>query len=300
MRPSRTVWGLLCLGDELAIDREISIGRSSRCDVTIEDRLVSRKHARIYLENGRPVVEDLGSANGVFVNDRRIEEPTVLGDGDRVLVGTRELSVFAEVVREPSLPSPAPARASDRPTWDRTESSAALAAASGVSAPGLSASISSDRLEFGDSRPGISESEALSTHPGLDEIVQKIVRRQLAVGDLDSAGEFVRTEVDSAIRRAAAGVLPQRHFDAVVGAVCDMMEAQASKPWLNDLFRLHQRAGRLMSDTVIQKVARAVNAGRPYERQVFAEYKRVVTELRDSLPAEQRLPCDRILMLSDD
>ncbi len=76
------------------------LGRSSECEVTIEDPLVSRQHARIVIEGGQAKVEDLGSRNGVKVNGAPVRQPTLLKDKDRLRIGTQEL-VFCEVTTQP-------------------------------------------------------------------------------------------------------------------------------------------------------------------------------------------------------
>jgi hypothetical protein len=68
-----------------------TIGRSASCQITIDDPLVSREHARINIEGGHAFVEDLGSRNGVAVNGKLLEERVELVDGDRVRVGSQEL-----------------------------------------------------------------------------------------------------------------------------------------------------------------------------------------------------------------
>jgi hypothetical protein len=75
---------------------ETLIGRSSECQVTIEDPLVSRQHARIVVGEDECVVEDLGSRNGVRVNGSPIKGKAALKDGDRLRIGTQEL-VFCRV-----------------------------------------------------------------------------------------------------------------------------------------------------------------------------------------------------------
>jgi hypothetical protein len=65
---------------------EIFIGRSMECAVRTDDPMVSRRHARIYFQDGRHIIEDLGSANGVFVADVRTQMH-VLNDGDSVRCG---------------------------------------------------------------------------------------------------------------------------------------------------------------------------------------------------------------------
>lgn len=75
---------------------ELTIGRSAVADVRLDDPLVSRTHARIFFTpDGTVVVEDLHSANGVFLNGARIVHVSgPLCEGDRLLVGTTELSLF--------------------------------------------------------------------------------------------------------------------------------------------------------------------------------------------------------------
>ncbi|MEO0325561.1 MAG: FHA domain-containing protein [Myxococcota bacterium] len=70
---------------------EVTIGRSPDCHITIEDPLVSRRHARILIDADGARVEDPGSRNGVRVNGKRIQRVHTLSDGDRLRIGTQEL-----------------------------------------------------------------------------------------------------------------------------------------------------------------------------------------------------------------
>jgi pSer/pThr/pTyr-binding forkhead associated (FHA) protein len=51
------------------------------------DSFVSQRHARIYVLDGQPMVEDLGSTNGSFHNGTRLQGSRLLHQGDRVQVG---------------------------------------------------------------------------------------------------------------------------------------------------------------------------------------------------------------------
>jgi RNA polymerase subunit RPABC4/transcription elongation factor Spt4 len=70
---------------------EIVLGRSPDCQVTIEDPLVSRRHATISLEGAHPTISDLGSRNGVRLNGELISGRAVLRNNDRVRLGTQDL-----------------------------------------------------------------------------------------------------------------------------------------------------------------------------------------------------------------
>jgi pSer/pThr/pTyr-binding forkhead associated (FHA) protein len=56
---------------------------------------VSRRHALIRIAGDEATVEDLGSKNGTFVADRRLDAPTRLVDGDRIGVGSVQLTFNA-------------------------------------------------------------------------------------------------------------------------------------------------------------------------------------------------------------
>jgi serine phosphatase RsbU (regulator of sigma subunit) len=69
------------------------IGRSPRCDVVIDNKDVSREHARVFQDPfGRWIFEDLGSSNGMFVNGRRVDACAVL-PGEAVVIGPASLSI---------------------------------------------------------------------------------------------------------------------------------------------------------------------------------------------------------------
>jgi signal transduction histidine kinase len=74
------------------VSREALVGRAEECDVHISDRRLSRRHARFFVHDGRLFIEDLGSPNGTFVNDQRIERSELSG-GDVVAVGKTRFRV---------------------------------------------------------------------------------------------------------------------------------------------------------------------------------------------------------------
>jgi predicted component of type VI protein secretion system len=72
-------------GKRIALDQpSLIIGRDESCDLVISERQVSRRHARIWLEDDRYVLEDLASKNGTFVNGQEVTGPRFLKDGDEI------------------------------------------------------------------------------------------------------------------------------------------------------------------------------------------------------------------------
>jgi len=72
-------------------DRVTVIGRSSECDIRLDDANVSRRHAEVRRIGDGYSVVDLGSTNGTEVNGQRIQE-TALMNGDVISVGTTRIT----------------------------------------------------------------------------------------------------------------------------------------------------------------------------------------------------------------
>ena len=79
----------------------ILIGRSVRCQLVLDDELVSRRHANITIsDSGRAVLEDLNSVNGVFVEGRQVNNSYVLTPGEHIVIGRQEI-VFNDHTTSP-------------------------------------------------------------------------------------------------------------------------------------------------------------------------------------------------------
>jgi pSer/pThr/pTyr-binding forkhead associated (FHA) protein len=79
-------------GQTVDVQQEIVIGREDT-DLAIDDDEMSGRHAVVRRHANRLQVEDLGSTNGTFVDGTRIAEPTLLGGGAEIKVGTTVLVV---------------------------------------------------------------------------------------------------------------------------------------------------------------------------------------------------------------
>ena len=79
-------------GRTVEVEEEVVIGREDT-DLEIDDVELSRRHAVVRRFANRLQVEDLGSTNGTFVDGNRIAEPTLLGGGAEIKIGTTVLVV---------------------------------------------------------------------------------------------------------------------------------------------------------------------------------------------------------------
>ncbi len=71
----------------------VQIGRADACHLKLPDTYVSQFHARIFPQDGSWFVEDLGSTNGTFLNQRKVAAPSEVRAGDRVRVGKTTLEL---------------------------------------------------------------------------------------------------------------------------------------------------------------------------------------------------------------
>lgn len=83
---------------QLVVDRELKMGRSSGSDIVLDQGGASRQHAVLVPDPEGVWVQDSGSTNGTFVNSKRIEQPCLLKEGDQLQTGQ---SVFTLVIKAP-------------------------------------------------------------------------------------------------------------------------------------------------------------------------------------------------------
>ena len=77
------------------------VGRDRACTVCIDSLTLSRRHACIVIDGGGATLEDLGSKNGTYLNRHPVTQPVMLNDGDRIQVGSVEMTYRTEA----TLPS---------------------------------------------------------------------------------------------------------------------------------------------------------------------------------------------------
>lgn len=73
---------------------EIIIGRTGSCDISISNQQVSREHARVFMTDQGPSLEDLGSKNGTFHNGKPVTETVTLEEGDVIQIALAQEFIF--------------------------------------------------------------------------------------------------------------------------------------------------------------------------------------------------------------
>jgi pSer/pThr/pTyr-binding forkhead associated (FHA) protein len=90
------------------LDAHTRVGRQvDDHGIAVLEPSVSRNHAELHYENGQWTIQDLGSANGTYVEDKLVEAPTPVNPGDRIRFGHIAFYLVGDVSR---LPPPKSAR----------------------------------------------------------------------------------------------------------------------------------------------------------------------------------------------
>ena len=98
----------------------IAIGRNASNTIQINDPEMSRRHARLQLQGGKYVIEDLGSTNGTHVNGQRLAAPYVLKPGDVVSFGEQIVLAFDAVNTDPGATVAVQRKEAPRPAGPST------------------------------------------------------------------------------------------------------------------------------------------------------------------------------------
>jgi pSer/pThr/pTyr-binding forkhead associated (FHA) protein len=89
-------------GQEFLLEKpELYIGRDLNNSIVINDPEVSRRHARLSLQAGNYVIEDLGSTNGTFIRGQRLAAPVVLRPGELVTLGEEVVLRYEVKISDP-------------------------------------------------------------------------------------------------------------------------------------------------------------------------------------------------------
>jgi pSer/pThr/pTyr-binding forkhead associated (FHA) protein len=194
------------------------LGRLPECDVMLEDSLASRMHARVFVQDTHVVIEDLHSTNGIYVNERRVVRGSVLRHGDRILIGTTEISLLeSRESRNQDLrivePRPQPAARAGAPS----------------------------SVEM----PSTARADAL-------EIIGGVAERLAAAGNLEEAELVLSGHLRGILTGANSG-LPVPSDLAVSASRCALELARWNKQqfWVDYVVELHLAARLVMSASTL-------------------------------------------------
>lgn len=246
------------------------IGRSSACQLVLDDALVSRRHAELTVTAASVVVRDVGSANGVFVNEKRINEAQTLEPGDRLVIGKQELLLRVTVEVSPSTEN-----SRQRFTAETLH---------GVEAPTGTDDSMLDAIEDSD-----------STHQGdALELLGSVADKVLALGRGGEAERVLSGCLLGILDAARGSVLPPASADRAALYAVKLAGATGKARWVDyavELFRVLRRPMPAEAVDQLYTVLRAVSG---INLQDLREYVGVLRASQRQFGPSERFLVQRI------
>jgi hypothetical protein len=243
---------------------ETIIGRSPKCQLVLDDLLVSRSHARIVTKQGTVTIEDLGSANGVLVNGERLMRARVLVSGDRVVIGQQTFQVQISMD-------------SDLPKKNR------------LSARTLSGFKGADPEVRTQEMSQVSE----ATRKGdAFALLIGVAEKVLALGRGDEAERILASFLRNLLQNAkVGGTLDPATAEKAALYAMRIAEATGKGLWVDYLFELYSVAKRPLPGPVVDRLYESIRKLSPVSALVFRQYLSVLRLVEPELG-----PADRFLM----
>jgi pSer/pThr/pTyr-binding forkhead associated (FHA) protein len=286
------------------------IGRLPECDVLLSDTLVSRMHARISVQGESVVVEDLHSTNGVKVNGMRVGHSTALCEGDRILIGTTEFSLFetrdsslmrlraARAVsavpnqRVTPLVNPVESMSTNGATRSRSPLTTARSSASrspattGATIP-MNVPAQLERI------PSTARADALKMIGGLAD-------RLAATGNLEEAAQVLSGHLRRILKGANSGLTVTPEVASSASHHALTLARWTKLPlWADYVVELHLSA-RLVMSAVTLAAFEAVICKLDFDRMLLGYYVEGMRDRLEKLDMDERRRVERLRFLAEE
>jgi len=84
----------LRMGAVIPLNDDLTVGRKADNLLILGDKYVSTQHARIFRKNTDYILQDMGSTNGTFMNNKRVKDKVAIKKGDEIKIGTSIFKVI--------------------------------------------------------------------------------------------------------------------------------------------------------------------------------------------------------------
>jgi hypothetical protein len=260
------------------------IGRSANCQITIDDPLVSREHAKIRVDQDRLTIQDMGSRNGVQIGGKPLKTVAELSDGDRIRIGSQELVVCAS------------ATGAHGNTQRRTTGFMCHCASCGMPYPteslGCPACGSKERTQE-DTLSGPNSERDWALELAAEAVVRALDRQSW--DDVERLLLRARLHVEQ--RLAGGGRLDQRPLHGVGDAAVALATAKGDIAWVRWALSLYATLGEVPPSAT----SKSISTLPPIQRTTLAPAARRVVESvssRGGPKPEDRESYDHLVLLA--
>lgn len=275
---------------------EFVIGRSSSCNLSLDDALVSRRHAVLRVDGEGVRVEDLGSRNGVLVNGEKIEGEKRLRHLDRVTIGSQEM-VLLEVGRDRRS---APATGESVPCsrcGALVEARESFCRKCGAPAPHRGpVTLAGQTIELR-SPIGVEQAEdddITRQQSGL-ALLAGIADKALAMKRYDEAERILGKQLAALLVKAKNKAVGSEELvrDATAYAL-KLAEGLSKGNWIDWIFEMHTATRMVLSSADVEKLHSLVRQTRYDDPRALRAYLEAIRPRKQSMSAAERFVLQRL------
>lgn len=246
---------------------QFAVGRNASCQLSLDDPLVSRRHALLVVAPEGVTVEDLQSRNGVLVNGRRIQAKTQLQAGDRIVIGAQELTLLM-----------------GKDSAAQTSSANIQNAAAKMTLPKLPA-VSESQTRVGNPHgiaPELDGEPSMVRRADAFNLLGSVADKALAMGRADEAERILASALADVIEASRAGkILTPGLVDMAAKFSAKLATATGKGAWADYVIELYSAQSRPCPASVIDEL---YNAFRKVNAVDLVRLRGYLANLRDKLP----------------
>jgi hypothetical protein len=286
---------------------EFVIGRSSACNLALDDALVSRRHAMLTVTADAVTAQDLGSRNGILVNGERIDGPQPIKHLDRVTIGSQDM-VLIEVGRSRRSGSPETGEALPCPRCGHPiHANEAFCKSCGAAAPREGRTLAGATMELKmPIVPGAPHGEAKTADE--DEATDDVTRQQsglallasiankaLALKRFDEAERILGKHLLGLLEKARRKLVGSEDLvrDAT-GYALSLAEGLGKPRWVDWVFEMNAATRVVLTAADVERLHKLVRQINYDDPKPLRAYLAVIAPLKDRMSAADRFVLQRL------
>jgi pSer/pThr/pTyr-binding forkhead associated (FHA) protein len=251
------------------------IGRTPECQLSLDDPLVSRRHAILEITPDGVFVQDLGSRNGVFVNGERAEVRTRLSEGDVIKIGTQDL-VLSGIGDVPSVPRPSARK------FDMTKTMQDVRVSELVDdAPPTSVNPRRPTTDPGRRVHGLS-------------LIGGVADKALQLGRADEAERLLQRALQQTMLKARDGSLTPEHSEKAAIYAIRLAGGTTRGLWIDYVFELYTVLRAPMPGRLVDELYAVVRKVKHGDLSVLRGYTACLREISHGFGPAERFIQQRI------